>query len=58
MKFWEMYDYLRDLLQIPAETLDLVFALKGQNSKTAEDILYYYTGWYDFEGWLDEMNEN
>ena len=57
MTFWEMYDYLRDLLQIPGETLDLVFALMGQTSEVAESILYYYTGWHSFEGWLEELRD-
>jgi len=55
MSFEEMYDLLRDGLDISEEALDLAFAIGGCNEETAERILFYYTGWQSFEGWLGEI---
>ena len=53
-----MYDLLREGLDVSEEALDLAFAIGGCNEETAERILFYYTGWQSFEGWLDEIGEN
>lgn len=58
MSFEEMYDLLREGLDVSEEALDLAFAIGGCNEETAERILFYYTGWQSFEGWLDEIGEN
>ena len=58
MSFEEMYDLLRDGLDVSEEALDLAFAIGGCNEETAERILFYYTGWQSFEGWLDEIGED
>jgi len=55
MSFEEMYDLLRDGLDVSEEALDLAFAIGGCNEETAERILFYYTGWQSFEGWLGEI---
>ena len=53
MDWQEMYDLLHDVLSINEEALDLAFAIGGCNEETAERILFYYTGWQTFEGWLN-----
>ena len=57
MNWEEMYDILRDVVGVSTEALDLVFSINGCNEKTAEDVLYYYTSWRDFEAFLEEANE-
>ena len=57
MEWEEMYDYLADALCIDTEALDLAFAIGGCNKETAERILFYYTGWRTFEGWLGQLEE-
>lgn len=58
MSFEEMYDLLRDGLDVSEEALDLAFAIGGCNEETAERILFYYTGWQSFEGWLGKIGED
>ena len=58
MEFNEMYNLLADTLGIDENALDLAFAIGGCNEKTAERILFYYTGWRSFEGWLGELEED
>ena len=58
MSFAMMYDILRDLVCVDDEALDLVFSINGCNEETASDILFYYTGWHNFEGFLDELNDD
>ena len=58
MSFEEMYDLLKEGLDVSDEALDLAFAIGGCNEETAERILFYYTGWQSFEGWLSEIGEN
>ena len=57
MEFNEMYDYLRDVVGVDEEALDLGFAIGGCTKETAEYILYYYTGWRDFDGHAKDMQE-
>jgi hypothetical protein len=57
MDWQEMYDLLHDVLNINEEALDLAFAIGGCNEETAERILFYYTGWQTFEGWLDNEKD-
>lgn len=57
MEFDEMYDILRDYVGISEETLDLAFAVCGCNEETAERLLFYFTGWKTFGGYLDEIED-
>lgn len=57
MTYEEMYDLLADTLCIDENALDLAFAIGGCNEETAEQILFYYTGFRTFEGWLEESEE-
>lgn len=58
MDWQEMYDLLSDALGIDTNALDLAFAIGGCNEETAKNILYYYTGWNTFEGWLEDLRED
>lgn len=58
MTYEEMYDCLYANLDVSKEALDLAFAVGGCNEETAERILFYYTGWRSFEGWLGEEEED
>lgn len=55
--FNDTYDYLRDLVGVSEEALDLAFGLNGQNIETAKDILFYYTGWNDFDAYSKDLQE-
>lgn len=55
MTFDEMYDTLMDYCGIDEEALDLAFAIGGRNEETAQNILYYYTGYNDFEVYRNEI---
>lgn len=57
MDWEEMYDVLAEIVGVSKEALDLTFAVGGCNEETAERILFYYTGWKSFEGYLGELNE-
>lgn len=57
MEWEEMYDLLADVLGIDEDALGLAFAIGGCNTETAERILFYYTGWKSFTGWLGELND-
>lgn len=57
MDWEEMYDVLAEIVGVSKEALDLAFAVGGCNEETAERILFYYTGWKSFEGYLGELNE-
>lgn len=56
MEWNEMYDVLTDYVGVDKKALDLAFAVGGCNEETAERILFYYTGWKSFEGYLGEIN--
>ena len=57
MEWEEMYDVLAEIVGVSEEALDLAFAVGGCNEETAERILFYYTGWKSFEGYLGELQE-
>ena len=57
MTFDEMYDILHDCVGVTEEALDLAFAVGGCNEETAERILFYFTGWRTFGGYLDEIED-
>ena len=56
MNFETAYDLLAEYVTENTEALDLAFAVGGCTVGTAEAILYYYTGWHSFEGYLAEIN--
>lgn len=53
----EKYDFLHDVLGISVEALDLAFGLCGYLSSTADDILYWKTGYANIEEYIEEMEE-
>lgn len=57
MSFEEMYDCLVDCIGVNEDALDLAFSIGGCNKETAERILFYYTGWNNFDGYMDEYLE-
>ena len=57
MNFNEMYDILQLDVGVGQEALDLAFSLNGTNEETACSILFYYTGWRNFEGFLEELRD-
>ena len=56
MNFETAYDLLAEYVTDNTEALNLAFAIGGHTVETAEAILYYYTGWHSFEGYLAEIN--
>ena len=58
MNWEEMYDILVDYVGVKTDALDLAFAIGGCNEETAERILFYYTGWKTFEGFLGDLEED
>ena len=58
MDWEEMYDILVDYVGVETDALDLAFAIGGCNEETAERILFYYTGWKTFEGFLGDLEED
>lgn len=58
MNWEEMYDILVDYVGVETDALDLAFAIGGCNEETAEHILFYYTGWKTFEGFLGDLEED
>lgn len=54
MNWKQAYDILADVLGVSKDALDLAFSVGGRNMDTAKFILYYYTGWKDFNEWLED----
>lgn len=50
-----MYDMLAMITSTDA--LDLAFGIKGYTEETAKAILFYLTGYNDFEQFLEEETE-
>lgn len=53
----EMYEMLAEYVGVSEEALGVACAIGGCNEETMERVLFYYTGWKSFEGYLGEMNE-
>ena len=53
----EAHDKTLRTLVITEQALDLAFAVGGCNQETAERILFYFTGWRSFGGFLDELED-
>ena len=51
----DMYDFLLDYVTDNRDALDLTFSLNGMNEETAVSILYYYTGYRDFDQYREDM---
>lgn len=54
-KINKLYDYLLDY-GVNKQTLDAITGINGYNEKTLNDVLYYFTGYRDFEQ-LEELEE-
>lgn len=52
------YEILTDYVGVNAAALDLVLAIKGYNIETLEAVLFYYTGWRNFPGFLEDISES
>ena len=55
--FESTYNFLLEDIGVSEEALDLAFSLNGENYQTASNILFYYTGWYDFDAYAKDMQE-
>ena len=55
--FESTYNFLLEDVGVSEEALDLAFSLNGENYQTASDILFYYTGWHDFDAYIKDMQE-
>lgn len=51
----DMYEFLLDYVTDNRDALDLAFSLNGMNEETAASILYYYTGYRDFDQYREDM---
>lgn len=50
-----MYDLLLEYSIATEEALGVACAIGGCNEETMEHVLFYFTGWKSFEGWLREI---
>ena len=57
MEWNEMYDVLAEIVGVGEEALSVACAVGGCNEETMERVLFYYTGFRTFEGWLEEIEE-
>ena len=51
--FNSTYDFLNQVVGISKEALDLAFALDGCNEETANNILYWCTGFNSFDSYCE-----
>lgn len=54
MNLDEMFDFLTNDLGINEEVISCMIETNGFNQKTAEDILYWATGYRDFNQVIDD----
>lgn len=54
MTLEEKRDILIHLLNLHRETVDLALALLGENEETYSSILYYFTGYRDFDTYMED----
>lgn len=52
MEFNEIYDFLRDALNISEETLNYAFGIEG--SKAINNLVYFYSGYNSLEQLLED----
>jgi len=49
------YDFLAEEVGIGTDALDLIFGINGYLIETAKQILYWKTGYNDFEQYKEEI---
>ena len=54
----EMIIILMEQVGISAETINCMTSINGYNEKTCEDILYWATGYEDFNEFLNDIENN
>lgn len=51
------YDFLaEEIVDGNTDALDLAFSLCGKNEETAKNILWFYTGYSDFEQFNEDFD--
>mgnify|MGYP007102061262 CR=1 FL=1 len=53
----EMIEILINYVDISPETVDCVTSLYGYNKESCEDILYWKTGYDDFDEFLKDLKD-
>jgi len=53
----EMYDYLIDVVGVSQETMSVATCIKGFTKNTMEAVLYAVTGYWDFDQFQEDLNE-
>ena len=53
----EMYDYLMDVVGVSQETMSVATCINGYSKETMKAILYATTGYWDFDQFQEELNE-
>ena len=54
----EMVTILMEMVGISAQTIDCMTYINGYNEQTCKDILYWATGYNDFDALLEEIENN
>ena len=54
----EMFDTLETYEIANDDFIEGAICMGGYNKETAERILFYFTGWRTFEGFLEDLEEN
>ena len=57
MNWEEMYDILIDVVGLSKETVELAFGAFGTTEETGKKVLYYETGYNDFESYLESLED-
>lgn len=52
----DKYDFLHEIVGVSKDALDLFFGINGFNDKSAANILWYFTGYDDFDIYMEEIN--
>lgn len=50
----KIYDYLIEKVGVSSEIIDIVTSINGYKKETFDDIIYYYTGFNDYEQLISE----
>ena len=53
----EMITIVHELVGISMETIDCMTSIDGYNKETCENILYWKTGYEDFDEYMKEWEE-
>lgn len=54
----ETCEILAEYVGVSDEALQLAYAVGGCNIETSQRILFYYTGWNSFDGFLNDLEED